>query len=127
MALIKSISWKGNYIAEYWTITKITGDKQSNFTIVELGLFENKEVYENIDLGIINEHKVFSQTIQVEGFDLQRQDIYPLLKTSKIVTKIVTPKVEAVLDKEGNIISKAAEEITEEVETNILTDAIDDL
>ena len=127
MALIKTTIWKDNYTGEYWTILKTTQDKHSNLITIEMGLFKDKIKYKTADPTAYNDIKLMSQSVTVTGFDLQRKDIYPLLKISKMITKIVTPAVQEVKDSEGNIITPAVAEITETVESNILADAVDDL
>ena len=76
MALQKSTKYKG-FIADYWTITSLSDNKSDGLTRVTVSLYKDqgtRQANPEATLDCLN--------YTIQGTDMVRSEIYPMLKTT---------------------------------------------
>lgn len=116
MAIYKQKGLETGVIVNYWRITRINENFDGSVEVY-LGGYLNKQG--RLDGKTPIEYKTF----QFSERDLSRATAYELLTESKKEVRVITPAVEEVKDEEGNIITEAVAEVTEEVEMNEFANA----
>lgn len=122
MAIIKQINYKG-IVAEYLSITHYEYDKLSDTTIGVVSLYKDKK-----SRRLDEKNNILKQFKFIFDGELARPELYTKIKMPRIKKVLKTPYIPAEYDTiTGELIKEEQPAIFEEVETNELVGASDDI
>lgn len=122
MALQKTITIKGQEF-NYWKILKLTTDATINQTLVLLAGYRNQEVRQE------DVQNYMQESLRQFVFDgeLNKEKAYKEIKKSRKKRVQISPAQYATYDEEGNELNPSVEAVFQDIETNELAGAEDEL